>query len=56
MNKTHKKICIRKIEIKPIDLFPSSKIFGSLSSGFRSVNQLAIADHIFEHLAVINGA
>lgn len=35
---------------------PSSNIFGSRSSGFRSVNQLDNEDHRFEHCAVKIGA
>lgn len=40
---------------KPLFLVPSSRIFGSRSSGFRSVNQLDNDDQRFEHCAVKMG-
>lgn len=42
--------------VRPLFLVPSSKIFGSRSSGLRSVNQLESDDHRFEHCAIRIGA
>lgn len=41
---------------RPLFFAPSSKIFGSRSSGFRSVNQLDKDDQRFVHCAVKIGA